>query len=69
MRGSTPNHNPYYTLYFIVNYTVILDDITWKDLIAPILNPLKTNKKLHFTTLNFGFPSNITAGCKVWHEL
>ena len=27
--------------------------ITWKNLIAPLLNPLKTREKFHFTTLNY----------------
>ena len=28
-------------------------DIVWNDPIAPFLNPLKTKKNLHFTTLNY----------------
>ena len=28
-------------------------DTTWKDLIAPLLNALKTKDKLQFTTLNY----------------
>ena len=28
-------------------------DIMWSDPIDPLLNPLKTNKKLHFITLNY----------------
>ena len=28
-------------------------DIMWKDLIVPLLNPLKTKKKLHFIILNY----------------
>ena len=28
-------------------------DTTWEDIIAPLLNALKTKDKLHFTTLNY----------------
>ena len=33
--------------------------ITWKDLIAPILNALKTTNKVHFTTIRAKAQNNM----------
>jgi len=50
-----------------INSTVILDNITWKDPIAPPLNPLKTKEKLLVTTLNYTF--NYTLHPKFWFSI
>ena len=39
-------------------------DIMYKDQIASLLNTLKTNKKLHFTFLNYSF--DYTLHPKLW---
>ena len=39
-------------------------NLTWKDSITHILNPLKTNKKLHFTILNYTL--DYTLHLKLW---
>ena len=52
-------------------------DTTWKDLIAPLLNTIKTKDKLYFTTLNYALyytlhpklyslTANLTLRCKVY---
>ena len=46
-----------YTLHLNIKFVINLDGkvcrTTWKDLIAPHLNPLKTKKKLYFITLKY----------------
>ena len=52
----TLNYYPCYTLHPVIKFAINLNGKILhhvKDLIAHLLNPLKTKDKLHFTTLNY----------------